>query len=119
MARGAAQNAAQHIAAAFVGRCDAVGDHEVERAAVVGDDAHGEVVFLARTVAAAGLLLDEADQAAEEICVVVRADLLDHGGDALEAHASVDVLGLQLDQRAVGLAIVRMSRFRARWARSP
>ena len=35
---GAAQQAAQHVAAALVGRQDAVGDHEGHRAAVVGND---------------------------------------------------------------------------------
>ena len=39
VAHGAAHDAAQHIAAALVGRQDAVGDEEAHRAQVVGDDA--------------------------------------------------------------------------------
>ena len=48
VAGGAAQDAAQHVAAPVVGRHDAVGDHEVQRAAVVGDDAHRQIVLSAR-----------------------------------------------------------------------
>ena len=54
VARGAAQDAAQDVAAAFVARHDAVGDQEGQRARVVGDDAEGQVVILvARRSAAA------------------------------------------------------------------
>ena len=43
---------------------------------------------------------------AEEVGVVVAEDVLQHGDDALEAHAGVDVLGRQLAQAPVGLAVV-------------
>ncbi len=43
VADGAAQDAAQDVAAAFVARLNAVGDREAQRADVIGDDAEGDV----------------------------------------------------------------------------
>ena len=43
VANGAAQDAAQDIAAAFVARLNAVGNREAQRADVIGDDAKRDV----------------------------------------------------------------------------
>ena len=40
---GATQKAAQHVAAALVARQDTVGDHEGDRAGMIGDDAQRQV----------------------------------------------------------------------------
>ena len=102
---GATKQAAQHVAATLVGGQDAVGDHERDRTAVVGDDAQR---FVHRRVLLVGLArqaLAHADEAAEHVGVVVVGNALHDGGDALEAHAGVDVLGEQRCERAVFLAV--------------
>ena len=105
VARGAAQQAAQDVAAAFVGRHDAVGDGEGERAQVVGDHAHGNRGFVLE-VRLAGELGDGVDEGHEDIGVVIGGFALDDGADALEAHAGVHALGRQFVEGAVGLAVV-------------
>ena len=103
---GAAQQAAQHVAAALVGGQDAIGDHERDRTAVVGHDAQAQVGSLVLAVLDAGQTLAHADQAAKHVGVVVVRDALHDGGHALKAHAGIDVLGLKRCQRAVLLAVV-------------
>ena len=48
--RSAAQQAAQHIAAAFVGRDNAVTDHHNGRTDVIGDNAQGDICLFAVAV---------------------------------------------------------------------
>ena len=94
-AQGAADEAAKHVAAAFVGGKDAVGNHEGRGTAVVGNDAQGgihvvgvgsgEGIFHARH--GSGVLDDVLEQVAVEVGALALAD----GGDALEAHAGIDV----------------------------
>ena len=88
VAHGAAHDAAQHIAAAFVGREHAVGDQEARGAQMIGDDARARLVR--RIGGAADVIVDGGDQRAEEVDVVVVVHALQHGGDALEPHAGVD-----------------------------
>ena len=69
VAHGAAHDAAEHIAAAFVRRQHAVGDQERRRAQMVGDDAMAELRFA--LCSALGHLDRCRDQVAEQIDVVI------------------------------------------------
>jgi len=103
---GAAQQAAQHVAAALVARQDAVGDHEGDRAGMVGDDAQGQIHLGVLPVGAAGQTLAHGHEAAQHIGLVVGLHPLHDGGHALQAHARIDVLLGQGGKRAVLLAVV-------------
>ncbi len=88
VAHAAAHDPAQDVAAALVGRHDAVGDQEGAAAQMVGDHlvrgaavAHGM---------GAGQGHRGADQRLEHVDVVIVGLALQHRGDALEAHAGVD-----------------------------
>ncbi|MNG87576.1 hypothetical protein D3C79_463900 [compost metagenome] len=85
MTHGAADDAAQHIAAAFVGGHDAVSHQEGAGADVVGDDAQGLVAQILGADDLGGLL----DQRLEDVDLVVGVHALHDGGDALQAHAGV------------------------------
>src|SRR5690606_10869199 len=98
VAAGAANDAAQHVAAALVGGGHAVGDQEAAGTDVVGH-------HLERRLA----LIDAADglgrgvgQVLEQVDVVVGVDVLQHGADALQAHAGVHAGRGQRMQFAVG-----------------
>ena len=115
---GAAQDAAQDVVAVGVAGMDAVGDGEAQRADMVGDDAEGDIdLFLLGVASAAGVagsvdayflplsLFEFVEDRAEDVGFVV-GDLgvgeigeafraLNDGGDALEAHAGIDMLGGQ------------------------
>ena len=86
MADRAADDAPQHVTAAFVARDDAVDDQERARADVIGD--HLERVAL--EVLRAGRFRGGLDEILEEIDLVVRVHALQHRGNALEAHAGID-----------------------------
>ncbi len=105
VARGAAQQPAQHVAAALVAGHDAIGDGKGQRAQVVGNHAHGHGVF-AFGVGLAGKRGHGLDQRHEHIRVVVGGLALDDRHHALETHAGIHALGRQLVERAVGLAVV-------------
>ena len=92
-----AQQAAQHVAAALVGRGHAVTDDHDAGAGVVGDHPEADVVDLVDAVATAGELLGARDHRAHEVGVVDARHALQQGRDALDPHAGVDVL---LRQRA-------------------
>ena len=104
---GTAQQAAQDVLAALVARQDAVGDHEVDRAGVVGDDAQraGGAGVLVSDVGLARDLLAQGDEALHEVTVIVGALVLHDAGHALEAHARVEVAVGQLGHRTVLLAV--------------
>ena len=101
-AEGAADKAAQHVAAAFVGGQDAVRDHEGDGAAVVRDDAQGGVVVGIVAVADTGEFGHVVDENLEQVGVVVGAHALAHARDAFKAHAGVDGRAGQGDAGAVG-----------------
>ena len=101
VAHGAADDAAQHITAAFVGRQHAVGDQERAGADVVGDDTQG---FVAE-IAGMGEFGGTADQVVEQVDLVVAVHMLQHGRDALQAHAGVHARRRQRQQGAVRLAV--------------
>ncbi len=101
-----AKQAAQDVAAAFVGGQDAVGDHERHRTAMIGHDAKAGVQRAALAVLLAAQGFAHGHQAAQHVRVVVVGNALHDGRDALKAHAGIDVLGLQRRQRAVFLTVV-------------
>ena len=95
VAHGAAHDAAEHVAAAFVRRQHAVGDQERRRAQMIGDDA---VRGLLRAVGRhLGQLGDGADQRAEQVDGIIVVGALQHRGDPLEPHAGVDRRPRQVD----------------------
>ena len=102
---GAAQQTAQHVAAALVGGKNAVGNHEGDRAAVVRDDAQRLVDGGVGFVFLAGKALAHSNQAAQHVGVVVVRDALHNGRNALQAHTGIDVLRRQRGKRAVFLAV--------------
>ena len=88
---GAPGNAAQHVAAPCVARNDAVAHRETAGANVVGNDleARAAGVAVART---SGIhsLLGGGQQGGEQVNFVVAVHMLQHGGQAFQAHAGVD-----------------------------
>ena len=102
---GAAQQAAQNVAAALVGRDNAVADHHNGGADVIGDNAQGNIGLVALAVVLAGDLGDLVRDVAHGINVKQGADALNHAGQTLEAHAGIDVLLLQLGVVAVAVVV--------------
>ena len=101
VADGAADDAAQYIAAPLVGRRDPVHQQERGRADVVGDDAERLIVVVVHRQRVRG----GANQVAEQVDVVVAVHPLQHRGDALQPHAGVDRRARQWLERAIGVAV--------------
>ncbi len=90
VADGAAGDAAQHVAAAFVAGDDAVGDGERAGADVVGDDLQrGAVGVEAFATRSSDSRTGGRQQVLEQVDLVVAVLALQHRGDALQAHAGV------------------------------
>ncbi len=102
---GAAQQAAQHVAAPFIARQDTIGDHERDRATVIGHDAQAKVHRVVFAVGDPCQALAHRYQTAQHVGLVVGLHALQDGGDALEAHAGVDVFLGQFGKRAVLLTV--------------
>ena len=102
---GAAQQTAQHVAAALVGGKNAVGNHEGDRAAVVRDNAQRLVDGGVGFVFLAGKALAHSNQAAQHVGVIVVRDALHNGCNALQTHAGIDVFRGKRRQRAIFLAV--------------
>ena len=96
MAGGAADQAAQHVAAALVGGHDAVGNHKGSRTDMVGNQTDGNVLRLVLLIFRMGELADLVPEGAHSIHVKDGIHILHHAGQTLQAHAGVDVLLLQL-----------------------
>ncbi len=91
-----AQQAAQHIAAAFIAGADPVADDDRRRAGVVADDAVAHVVLMtALPVPARGNRCHTVDDRAHQVGLVDVVDTLQQTRDALDTHAGVDVLARQ------------------------
>ena len=88
MAHGAAHDAAQDIAAAFIGRQHAVRNQEGGGPQVIGDDAVAESGLAGGLHAAGGFR--RRDQVTEQVHIVIVGDALQNGGDALQPHAGVN-----------------------------
>ena len=73
---------------------------------MVGDDAHGDIGLLVGPVGKARPAGNLLNQGLEDIRVVVGLLALHHHAEALEAHARVDMLGLQGFQSTIGQTVV-------------
>ena len=91
VAGSAAEQTAQHVAAALVGGQDAVGHHEGAAADVVGDDADGDIILGIRAVGLARDVLHVVQHALDGIDLEQIADALHHAGQTLQTHAGIDV----------------------------
>ena len=90
VADGPAEDPAQHVAAALVGRQDVVGDEERDGARVVGDHLVAEALgFEVLGVVPQDLAQPVVDRR-EQVRVVVGRDLLEDAREALQAHPGVD-----------------------------
>ncbi len=111
VANGAADDLAQHVAAAFVGGQDTIADEERRGTRVVGDDAQraGVVSFLllrlSRFALFSGELRGALDERHKQIGVVVADHALQHRRDALQACSGVDRRLGQGMQHALGAAV--------------
>ncbi len=107
VAHRAAHDAAQDVSAPLVGGEHAVRHQEAGRAQVVGDHLERRVqlaVCIARFDA--DRILRRADQAAEEVDLVVVVDALEDRRDALQAHAGVDRRARQVEPLARELLVL-------------
>ena len=97
MAGGAAQQTAHDVAAALVGRQDAVGGHKDGGTDVVGNHADGDVILLVLAVLLARDALDVVQNGGNGIDLEQVVDILHDDGQTLQAHAGINVrLGQQL-----------------------
>ncbi len=71
MAHRAAHNPSKDITTAFVGRQNAVSDQVSGCTAVVGHDAHGDIVFLIVSICLAGKFFDISNDVTQQVGVVV------------------------------------------------
>ena len=92
-ADGAAQKAAQDVAAAFVAGTYAVADDDEGGAHVVGDNAHADVVVVVGAVGVAGEFFGLFDDGVDFVDFVHVLDALFEERHAFQAHAGVDVFG--------------------------
>lgn len=96
VADGAAQDAAQHVAAALVAGGDAVADEHQRGADVVGDHAQRDVRLVVGAVGVAGQLGGAVEDHPAGVDLEEVVDALKDGGEALQAEAGVDVLARQV-----------------------
>ena len=89
MSGSPADDAAEHVAPAFIGGKHAVGDQKGYGAEVVDDDPHGNIGVGVMAVAAAAERFDLPDEGLKEVRQVIAADPLHHRGNPLQAHAGI------------------------------
>ena len=104
VAGGPAQQPPQHVAPALVGGQHAVADHEHGGADVVGDHPEGHVALLVLPVAHPGDLHDLLHDVLHRVHQEQVVHPLHDASQALQSHAGVDVLLLEL--AVVPLAVV-------------
>ncbi len=92
----AAQDAAQHVAAALVAGGDAVADQHQRGAEVVGDHAQRDVGLVVGAVGVAGERGGAVEDHPAGVDLEQVVDALQDGGEALQAEAGVDVLARQV-----------------------
>ena len=105
MARSAAQQAAQHVAASLVRGQDAVRDHHDGGADVVGDDAQGHVGLMAVAIVRAGDLADLVGDVHDGVDIEQRVNPLADDGQTLQTHTGVDVLLNEVGVVAVAVIV--------------
>ena len=101
MAAGAANDTAQHVATAFVGRRHTVSDQEAAGADMVSHHLQRGLAF----IGAADGLGRSVEQALEQVDLIVRVDVLQHRADTFQAHASVHTRCRQRMQNAIRRAV--------------
>ncbi len=101
VADSAADDAALHIASAFVARIDTVTHQKRGGANVVGNHAQA----LVAQIGATGFARSGLDEGVKNVDFVVAVNVLQDGGQALQAHAGIDARCRQLDQAAIGLHV--------------
>jgi len=106
---GAAQQAADDVAAPFVARQDAVADGEGDGPDVVGDHLQGHVRFFLLPVAGAGDVARLQNDREEQVGVEVGVHILQHGGKPLQSGAGVDVFAREGRVAAV-LVVVELGK---------
>ena len=104
MAGSAAQQTAQHIAAALIGGQNTVTNHKSSGADMVGDHAERHILGIGFAVVGMGDLADLVGDVHDGVHVKQRGNILANTGQTLQAHAGVDVLLLELG--VVVLAVV-------------
>ena len=104
-AAGAAQNAAEHVATAFVARQGAIGNSEGDCADVVGNHAVRGAGF-AIVVRNAREFSNLCDNRSEHVSIVVAGLALENSADTFETHTGINVLGLERNEGAVAHAFV-------------
>ena len=92
VAGSAAEQAAQHIAAALIRGQHAVGDHKDGCTDVVRDDAQRDILLMAHAIVRAGDLRDLVGDVHDGVDIEQGVNVLAGNGKTLEAHAGVDVL---------------------------
>ncbi|MPM16644.1 hypothetical protein SDC9_63025 [bioreactor metagenome] len=105
MARGAAQQAAQHVAATLVGGDDAVANHHGCGTHMVGDDAQRNVGFGIVFIGDARNLADVSHNALDGINLKKVVNALHDAGQALKSHTGVDVRVVKGGVIAVAVAV--------------
>ena len=105
VARRAAQQTAQHVAAALVRRQDSVRDHHDGGADMVGDDAQGHVRLMAVAIVRAGDLADLVGDVHDGVHIEERIHTLADNGQTLKAHAGVDVFLNEVGVVAVAVVV--------------
>ena len=103
--RGPSEQPSEDIAAALVRGQHAVAYHKGRRPDVVGDDAQGNVVPVALAVVRAGELRDLVGDVHNGIDIEEAVHALADAGEALEAHAGVDILLRELGVVALAVGV--------------
>ena len=103
---GTAQDAAQDIAAALIGRQDAVADHEDQAARMVRNDLQGDILLRVAVVFHAGNFRGVFHDGEHEVRLEVGRFALQYRSQAFQARAGIDVLMHQRRVRAVFVLVV-------------
>ena len=103
---GTAQQAAHHVTAALVGRQNAVAGHEGGGPDVVGNHADGDIGLVVQAVGLAAHPLHMVQQGLNGIHLKQVAHALHHAGQALQAHAGIDVGPFQQGVIALAVGVV-------------
>ena len=89
MAHRAADDPAQHVAAALVARHHAIDDGEAAGTNVVSDDLQRRAARLGRATGILHRLSRRGQQVHEQVDLVVGMHVLQHGRHPLQAHAGI------------------------------
>ena len=101
-----AQDSAEHIAPAFIGRKDAVGNHIGNGSGMVGNYLQSHISLGALAIGHAGQSRGFFDNWEEKICFKIILFLLKHGSQTFKAGAGINILLSQRQVGAVFLAVI-------------